>query len=99
MEASALIQVRSKLRDAFQKEILIVEMFEYPTIRALVERLTNLSDDRVRLQRVEELARTRRQLSTAMARLPGLFSNTCLLLISGSKTNFTPADATNSERT
>ena len=53
----ALIQVRSKLRDAFQKEILIVEMFEYPTIRALVERLTNLSDDRVRLQRVEELAR------------------------------------------
>jgi acyl carrier protein len=57
----ALIQVRSKLRDAFQKEIPVVEMFEYSTIRALVERLNSLADDRARLQRVEERARKQKE--------------------------------------
>jgi hypothetical protein len=34
-----LVQVQAKLRDVLEREIAIVEMFQYPTIRAMATHL------------------------------------------------------------
>lgn len=57
----ALIKVRSKLRDALQNEIPVVEMFEFPTISALVGRLDNFVTDQTRLHSIEDRARRQRE--------------------------------------
>lgn len=57
----ALIKVRSKLRDTLHKDIQVLEMFEYPTISALVGHLNNSSDERAPLYGIEERARKQKE--------------------------------------
>jgi hypothetical protein len=51
-----MIQVQSKLKDALQQDILIVDLFKYPTIRSLAEYLSNSQDIQPDRQQIHERA-------------------------------------------
>ncbi|HEX8190489.1 MAG TPA: amino acid adenylation domain-containing protein, partial [Pyrinomonadaceae bacterium] len=57
-----LLQVQSKLRQVFGREISIVEMFEHPTVRALADHLGRRQDEPTVSPHVYEEAEARRAL-------------------------------------
>jgi amino acid adenylation domain-containing protein len=68
-----LVRLREEVRKLFQQELAMVEMFRYPTVRALAARLGGArvapSDGRTQAAAMKNVAEGRGRLSQRMARL------------------------------
>jgi acyl carrier protein len=56
-----MVQVHSKLRQAFEKNISMVEMFQYPTIASLAKYLNRDRDGRSTFERIYVQAKKQKQ--------------------------------------
>ena len=66
-----LIEMQNKLRSAFERDLMIVEMFKYPTVSGLAQYLIKGRNDARRSHRVTERANSRRE---ALGRRSSRFS-------------------------
>ncbi|WP_417831814.1 amino acid adenylation domain-containing protein [Terasakiella sp.] len=57
-----LVKVCNRLRDTFQRDINVVDLFQYPTIRAIAEFIdTDQTDNQINTDQLEQRAAKRRQ--------------------------------------
>jgi acyl carrier protein len=63
-----VLQVQSKLRELFQKDIPIVAMFEHPTISSLANYLKTVASEEKPFAKVQEEAAARRTMLTERSR-------------------------------
>lgn len=54
------VQVQSKMQEAFDRQIAVVEMFQYPTISSMAQHLQRQQDKQFTLEQTQDRARSRR---------------------------------------
>ena len=59
-----MVQVHSKLRAAFEKEVSMVDLFKHPTIKAMAKHLGQLGDEQPTYQKVRDRAEKQRMEMT-----------------------------------
>jgi acyl carrier protein len=64
-----MVQVHSKLRQAFDRNISMVEMFQYPTIDSLGKHLSREDDGRSSFQRIHSRAQKQKEAINRQERL------------------------------